>query len=405
MELNNMSQHDHERIAELQQIGFELVEAGFRNTHGEQVTNICYWRHMRGCRVSALFPNPEAAWRDAIRTHEAAVDAVEKNPGVRVVPRPTAEKEAADILKYKGLLIKAGFSFHGGPPSAPEPKDKMDFQRYKHYWKRNGKSVGTFFDERDAVKDALKIWARDNPGEFVEAMAVPQHIVAMNDRHDELVKECIAKGIHIDLDKVSTTVEALERLLDYKAAGVEINMEGIKHADRHPWKEVKDKGFQHVSKGFVSYFAMQKVLECVGYKFEFTARCGWYCPQVPPAETNTSGAISTAVKAAWRHALANGGVEEDMLDSALAYEAAEAEEDAAWDGTGQPPIGTTLWVNPHNTLWGFNMLGDHLCKVLAYHDDYVWLEHLSDIVEATRVFIITRNDKVDCRVWKGNLSD
>lgn len=161
--------------------------------------------------------------------------------------------------------------------------------------------------------------------------------------------------------------------------------------------------------------AMKSTLECAGYKFHFTARVGWYCEQL--GHKNDTGALDTAVKAAWKHALDNGGNEVDMVSVAHAYAdpegvvkrfitawdyAATVGGKAAWEGVGQPPVGTTLWITPHNTLWGFPEVGTYLCEVLAYRDEFVWLELLSDMGENTYTFTTTRTDKVDVKVWKGN---
>lgn len=63
----------------------------------------------------------------------------------------------------------------------------------------------------------------------------------------------------------------------------------------------------------------------------------------------------------------------------------------AWTGEGLPPVGVVCIVTPHNTLWGFLVVDDYECKVLAYHGDFAWLD-----CGGTQ-FITTRTDKVDFR--------
>lgn len=62
-----------------------------------------------------------------------------------------------------------------------------------------------------------------------------------------------------------------------------------------------------------------------------------------------------------------------------------------WTGEGLPPVGTVCIITPHNNIWGFSDVADYLCKVLAYHDDFVWV----DLSGASGVPVATRTDKVD----------
>lgn len=418
MELN---QHDLDRVEELKRLGFEVVEAGFRNTHGEQVTNICYWRHMRGCRVSALFPNTAAAWRDALRTHEAAVDAVKENPGVHRV-KAMPGKEAAELSRLKKLLLERGYTF------SKEDKptvDALDFNNYSHYWKRNGMQVGMFKSHADAIRDAIKCWARDEPEDFVNSMNVlgsggseteitpltsvelvklqsvpgfnemPSEHKVLTIQSQQMLKHLAQRGIKIDMSAISPGTVEEAASVAYKSQGK--TFEEARQLQAHGLPEDSEE------------FGMLRALECAGYQFHFTQNWGWKCEAVPKA----TGALVTAVKAAWAHALENGGNESDMAAVARGYSMTDEQrldlvarmfpvKSAGWNGVGQPPVGTTLWVIPHNTLWGFAFPGPHLCKVLAYHNDHVWLERLSDLGETTHEYTTTRTDKVDVKVWKGN---
>jgi len=74
-----------------------------------------------------------------------------------------------------------------------------------------------------------------------------------------------------------------------------------------------------------------------------------------------------------------------------AVDALKVESAPAWVGVGLPPAGTVCIITPHNTLWGFSSVGDYQCMVLAYHDDFVWVE----LVGVLGVPVATRTDKVD----------
>lgn len=61
-----------------------------------------------------------------------------------------------------------------------------------------------------------------------------------------------------------------------------------------------------------------------------------------------------------------------------------------WTGDGLPPVGTVCDVTPHNTIWGFSVVDTYGCTVLAYHDDFVWVD-----IGTPGVPVATRIDKVD----------
>lgn len=77
--------------------------------------------------------------------------------------------------------------------------------------------------------------------------------------------------------------------------------------------------------------------------------------------------------------------------SLCAYLEVWAWEDRPWNGEGLPPVGVECIVTPNNTIWGFSIIADYQCKVLAYHDDFVWV----DLAGVPGVPIATRTDKVD----------
>lgn len=262
MTLLNMTEEELARVAELRQIGFEVVGCGLL-TNQTLKSPICYWRYMRGNRVSQLHPYPEAAWRDAIREWDLANRHITANPGVyRVSTNPS--------------------------PKAFQPL------------------VG---------------------------------------------KECAS-----------------------------VTLEG-----------------------------MRKALELAGYTF---SEVSWW--KASGGMNTMSTGANEVIKDAWRDCLSNG-----ISETNLASVARGCGMDAAyvksmlrppvWEGNVQPPIDTKLWVTPHNTIWGFRLLGTYLCQVLAYRGEYVWLLLLSDLGEETQNgannYVTTRTDKVDFKVWKGNSSE
>lgn len=417
MQTLNLSNHDLERIEELKKTyGFEVLDAGFTGVVGTRTVQMCYWHNKRGVRESALFPNHEAAWRDALRVHEAAVDEVKANPGVHRLPvMPAKDSQYLSVLKRKMMI--AGFVFGD------------------REWTRGELTVGGHESHAATIKDAIKIWARDNPDDFIDAMnelsqgltqvfgpasaeskelllnamsAVNQTdpdrfwltplsseelanlqgfpgYAELPDRDklkviesQQLLKHMVQRGIKIDTSKLS---EEQRTLLDLNAGGV------------HTAHKAQGKSFEEVEEdqrnskrayGVVEGSEEEKQLrhlEAIGYEFFFTSTSGWVCKQID--RSVVAGALETVVKAAW-------GMAMDELNG-------------KWDGTGQPPVGTTLWVIPHNTLWGFDLVDTYLCEVLAYHNDFVWLQLLSDTGEVVLgKYVTTRTDKVDVKVWKGN---
>lgn len=79
-----LSADEIDRVEELhKRFAFVVYNAGFSCTMEEgRKVEMCYWQNLRGVRQSALFPGHAAAWRDALRVHEEAVDAVKANPGL-----------------------------------------------------------------------------------------------------------------------------------------------------------------------------------------------------------------------------------------------------------------------------------------------------------------------------------
>ena len=62
----------------------------------------------------------------------------------------------------------------------------------------------------------------------------------------------------------------------------------------------------------------------------------------------------------------------------------------SWSGEGLPPVGVVCEVAPDNSLWGFSTLEIRKCLVIAYHDDFVWLDtFVPGIPVATRVDKVT----------------
>lgn len=409
MQTLTMSNHDLERIEELKKTyGFEVVNAGFTSykVAPDKDVQLCYWRNKRGVRESAIFPNHEAAWRDALRTHEEAVDAVKANPGVHRV-KAMPGKQAAELSRLKKLLLARGFSF--SKEDMPDC-DPLKFEQYSHFWKRGELKVGMFKSHADAIRDAIKIWARDDAEDFVNSMNVlgnggedtaistlsseelaklqgmpgffelPEKDQELAVQSQQMIKHLVQRGIKIDMSKIARDNapssihddKPFPSVIAHKAQGksfeeVEEDQRRAKRAYGLVEGSEEEKQLRH--------------LEAIGYEFYFTSSWGWKCKP----DVNASGALETVVKAAWAIALTT------------------LKDGPAWDGTGQPPIGTTLWVTPHNTLWGFDLVDTYLCEVLAYHSDYVWLQLLSDTGEVVLgKYVTTRTDKVDVKVWKGN---
>ena len=399
-----------------------VYNAGFSCTmEEERKIEMCYWQNLRGVRQSALFPGHAAAWRDALRVHDEAVDAVKQSPGVHRFKQSMPADQSAELSGLKQKAIKAGYTFNRS--------------RNEDFFTFDGCKVTGFKSHADCVRDAVRHWARRDPSSFCAAMdlngwsdeatglapdfkdwgplasvassihddkPMPTFTVGardflppltadelaelqgfpgydeMPDAHKRLttqarqmLKMLHTKGINLDLSKLAGTVEEAVGVT-YKSQGK--TFEEVEEAQRNATRAY----------GLVEGSAEEgqlRHLEKIGYEFYFTSTHGWLCKQID--RSKASGALETVVKAAWAMAV--------------------SENSAAWEGVGQPPVGTTLWVIPHNTIWGFAMVDTYLCEVLAYHNDHVWLQLLSDTGEVVLgQYVTTRIDKVDVKVWKGN---
>lgn len=385
----------HKRFA------FVVYNAGFSITMEEgRKVEMCYWQNLRGVRQSALFPGHAAAWRDALRVHEEAVDAVKANPGVTRVKAMQAD-ESAELSRLKRHAEAQGYTFGKGRVGEGQ------------VWKFNGMTEGGHDTHAKAIRGAIKHWARRDPEAFCKAMnllgeggepmlttgedgkletsftvgarnflpplssaelaelqgfpgydEMPEEHKQLTAQAQQMIKLMQLKGVTFDLSKLITPV--------YKSQGksfeeVEEYQRNAKRAYGVVEGSEEEKKLRH--------------LEAIGYEFFFTSTSGWVCKQID--RTVASGALMSVVKVAWEVAVSENG--------------------AAWQGMGQPPVGTTLWVTPHNTLWGFDLVDHYLCEVLAYHNDFVWLQLLSDTGEVVLgKYVTTRTDKVDVKVWKGN---
>lgn len=420
MELaNDLSAHDLERIAVLKKdYGFEVIKAGVVIKSADVPgVDMCYWRNKRGVRVSPLFPTPEAAWRDALRIHEAAVDAVAANPGVRRVEvRALPADEAAELSRLKRLATEAGYDFK--------------HLRGAHAYIFNGCTTGGYGSLATCIRGAVRSWARRDPEAFCKAIKIfgpdepsihddaplptfsapsrrapltteeltrlenldgfqsmPESLQKMTIESQILLKSMVRSGLKIDTSAMGSDGNSILHITDGQITGVQYTR------DEALAFKARGKSFEEVQEdqrnakrvyGLVEGSPEEKQirhLEAIGYEFFFSSTSGWVCKQID--RTVASGALMSVVKVAWDMAVSENG--------------------AAWQGIGQPPVGTTLWVTPHNTLWGFDMVDHYLCEVLAYHNDFVWLQLLSDTGEVVLgKYVTTRTDKVDVKVWKGN---
>lgn len=415
MELaNDLSAHDLERIAVLKKdYGFEVIKAGVVIKSADVPgVDMCYWRNKRGVRVSPLFPTPEAAWRDALRIHEEAVDAVAANPGVRRI-KPAPYGVGAELSRLKNVLKKAGYSFGS------------------REWRHHGMTVAGHESHEDTIRNAVKHWARRDPDAFVAAMSrassgvviaatssidkadpstgspgapltteeltrlenldgfqsMPESLQKMTIESQILLKSMVRSGLKIDTSAMGSDGNSILHITDGQITGVQyIRDEALAFKSRGKSFEEVQEDQRNAKRvyGLVEGSPEEKQirhLEAIGYEFFFSSTSGWVCKQID--RTVASGALMSVVKVAWDMAVSENG--------------------AAWQGIGQPPVGTTLWVTPHNTLWGFDMVDHYLCEVLAYHNDFVWLQLLSDTGEVVLgKYVTTRTDKVDVKVWKGN---
>lgn len=331
----NLSKDEKERVEELHaRFGFIVYNAGFSCTMEEgRKVEMCYWRCLRGVRESALFPNHEAAWRDALRVHEEAVDAVKANPGVHRLPAMPG-KQAAELSRLKKLLLARGYSF--SKEDKPDV-DALDFNNYSHYWKRNGMQVGMFKSHADAIRDAIKCWARDEPSDFCNGMNIlgsggdettispltaeelaklqgfpgfnemPEEHQVLTIQSQQLLKHLAQRGIKIDMSAISpgTVVEAAS--VRYKSQG-------------KTFEEARRDSQPTRAYGVVTGSEEEgklRALECCGYSFVFTSTWGWTCPSIK--DCKATGALETVIRAAWFHAIENGGDEEQLLATAKAY--------------------------------------------------------------------------------------
>lgn len=400
-----LSADEIDRVEELhKRFAFVVYNAGFSCTMEEdRKVEMCYWQNLRGVRQSALFPGHAAAWRDALRVHEEAVDAVKANPGVTRVARMPAD-QATELSRLKRHAMKAGYAF-----SRSRNEERYTF---------DGCTVGGHESHAACIRDAIRHWARRDPAEFCKAMnllgegaepssihddkpmptftvgarnflpplssaelaelqgfpgydEMPEEHKQLTAQAQQILKLMQLKGITLDLSKLAGTVEEAA-CVAYKSQGK--SFEEVEDDQRNA------KRVYGLVEG--SPEAVQiRHLEAIGYEFFFTSTSGWVCKQID--RTVACGALMSVVKVAWEMAVSENG--------------------AAWQGVGQPPVGTTLWVIPHNTLWGFDLVDTYLCEVLAYHNDHVWLQLLSDTGEVVLgKYITTRIDKVDVKVWKGN---
>jgi hypothetical protein len=122
-----------------------------------------YWRAEHNHRVSALFPTEEAAWRDAITTME---EVWARNPRMRPhsqsqpskryetfsdkFPGHNMNPEGPVLGAIKRMLIKQGFRF-------------TNLKSEGECWTLGTLTVGGHASHAACIKDALKIWLRDNP--------------------------------------------------------------------------------------------------------------------------------------------------------------------------------------------------------------------------------------------------
>lgn len=368
MELpNDLSAHDLERIAELKKVyGFEVIKAGVViKSPDVPGVDMCYWRNKRGVRVSPLFPTPEAAWRDALRTHEAAVDAVVANPGVRRI-KPAPYGVGAELSRLKNVLKKAGYSFGS------------------REWRHHGMTVAGHESHEDTIRNAVKHWARRDPDAFVAAMSrassgvviaatnsidkadpstgspgapltteeltrlenldgfqsMPESLQKMTIESQILLKSMVRSGLKIDTSAMGSDGNSILHITDGQITGVQyIRDDALVFKSRgKSFAEVlenqrKAKRAYGLPVGCEDEGKL-RTLECAGYVFKFSSTLGWECEQVP----YVTGALADCIKEAWQHAVNAGGDEEGMLATAKAY----MEGPNEWQGIGQPPVGTTL---------------------------------------------------------------
>jgi hypothetical protein len=456
--LNGFSIHDSERVKELKKLGYQVFTA--------DPLELCYWR-ARGGRISPLFVTTEAAWRDALRVHEAAVDEVKPEPQASRASQVIRDnlgsnampvEESAELNHLKRCLKVVGYTF---------PNRRRD-----NVFVYDGCTVGGYESHAACIRGAVKHWARRDPEGFCRSMnlfgkgaepssiydqkpfstvtagpltpltseelaklqgmpgfdELPEDHQELTVRSQQLLKHLAQRGIKIDMSAISRFYPCEAASVSYKSQGktfAEVAKDLGAGIDLSPRMEPDDKAVRGVLTP--GQYGMYKTLECAGYTFYVTPAQNWFCSSINAANCD----LLTVLQAAWQHALENGGNAEDMASTAQAYSMSPEQVEnmgaelikaggemimPQWSGIGLPPqpVGTICWVMPHNTIWGFNSTDPSLCKILAYHHDYVWLEQLSDKGESLmclkelRVgivgprFITSRPDKLDFKVWKGN---
>ena len=130
----------------------------------------------------------------------------------------------------------------------------------------------------------------------------------------------------------------------------------------------------------------KRILESIGYSFghESLGCKGWM------AKNGTSCAspdwdLEAMVADAWGH----------YMQAFCTPEKVDAPNIAP--GEPYPAVGTLTVVTPHNTHWGFAVVSDYLCTVLAYDGDYVWLRVAQYDGPMSSSRVSTRLDKIDIR--------
>lgn len=338
----NLSKDEKERVEALHQTyGFIVYNAGFSCTmEGDRKVEMCYWRNRRGVRESALFPSHEAAWRDALRVHEEAVEAVKANPGVhRVARMPLAESVELNRLKRRATAAGYAFSNSG---------------RGEIYFTFDGCKVVGFKSHADCIRDAIRHWARRDPDSFVNMMnaagqgeepssihddkplptftvgarnflpplsaaelaelqgfpgydEMPEEHKQLTAQAKQIIKLMQLKGITLDMTLLAGTVEEAA-CVAYKSQGK--TFEEVEEDQRNATRAY----------GVVTGSEEEgrlRALECCGYSFVFTSTKGWTCPSIENCAA--SGALETVIRAAWFHAIENGGDEKQLLATAAAY--------------------------------------------------------------------------------------
>lgn len=387
------------RIREVQKAGIKVEPASL----GEGVH---YWRFEQGNRVSALFPTEEAAWRDAIRVHENAVEKVKANFGMHRLPRRSAE-ESRELSSLKRMTEQAGFEYKG--------------RRGQHFWTHADKISAEFDTLAEAVLNALGGWAEDDPEEFAEKMnrrSQPGTSGAVYTLGWQRMKAGLeTKGYSFtetSWSKKSGAMNMLDGGLEAVVLdawrhylGVHPVLQSAEDCEAVSYMTHKSSGLTEPDEKHL--FGMQKALEHDGYGFDFTASRGWIW-SCDGEQGQGSDAKATAVKDAWKHAIAKGSVEKDLASVALGYARDYITEptveyvsppcqhhagfpDIAEPERGPKP-GTRVMVRPHNAVWGFPNVDPVLCDIRGYWGEWVWLQRVGHFC-SNDAFVTTRIDKCD----------